>query len=129
MSWVSNSTMARQVTILCVDDEADTLLLRRKLLENQGFGVLTALSGSEALRLLAEQRPVDLVLVDYVMPEMRGDEVAGELKRLRPELPVIMMSGYPELPVDLLEMVDGYIRKGQDPDVVLGVIQRALARR
>ncbi|MGO8793329.1 MAG: response regulator [Candidatus Sulfotelmatobacter sp.] len=121
--------MARQTTILCIDDEADILLLRRKLLESHGFRVITALSGSEALRLLGEELPVDLVLLDYVMPEMNGDEVAEQLKRLHPTLPVIMMSGHPDLPNSLLERVDGYVRKGQDPEVVVGVIHRTLAAR
>ncbi len=121
--------MARQTTILCIDDEADILLLRRKLLESHGFRVITALSGPEALRRLGEELPVDLVLLDYVMPEMNGDEVAEELKRRNPKLPVIMMSGHPELPSSLLERVDGYVRKGQDPEVVLRVIHRTLAAR
>jgi CheY-like chemotaxis protein len=121
--------MARQTTILCIDDDADILLLRQRLLEGHGFKVITALSGSEALRLLAEDRSVDLVLLDYIMPEMTGDEVAQELKRRHPKLPVVMMSGHPELPKALLERVDGYVRKGEDPEVVVGLIQSTLAAR
>jgi DNA-binding NtrC family response regulator len=119
--------MARQTTILCIDDE--TLRLRRKLLESNGFRVITAISGAEGLRVLEEEPTVDLVFVDYIMPEMPGDLVVEELKRRHPTLPVIMMSGHPELPEALLERVDAYVRKGQDLEVVLGVIERTLAAK
>jgi CheY-like chemotaxis protein len=114
-------------TILCIDDDSETLSLRRQVLETNGFSVMTALSGADGLRLLSGSRTIDLVLLDYVMPEMAGDRVAEQLKRLFPSVPIVLVSGFPDLPETLLRNVDGYVRKGQDPDVLIGAITRALA--
>lgn len=115
-------------TILCVDDESETLLLRKRLLEMHGFVVMTAMSGADGLRLLTDGHSVDLVILDYVMPGMNGEWIADEMKRLYPELPIVVMSGFQELPQSLLKMVDGYVRKGEDPEVVIDTVTRALNR-
>jgi CheY-like chemotaxis protein len=121
--------MSRASTILCIDDEPQILSLRKAFLEAFGFRVLTAESGREGLRLLCEGHPVDLVLLDYVMPEMTGDRIAAELKRLYPHLPIVVMSGFPDVPEALLTITDGYVRKGQDPESVIGAITSALASK
>jgi CheY-like chemotaxis protein len=121
--------VSRQMTILCIDDEPEILAGRKRLLEMHGYRVITASSGAEALRMLSEGQAVDLVLLDYVMPEMAGDRVAEELKRLYPILPIVAVSGFPELPEPLLKSVDGFVRKGQDPEVVLVAISNALTAR
>jgi CheY-like chemotaxis protein len=121
--------VSRQTTILCIDDELEILAGRKRLLEMHGYRVITASSGAEALRMLSEGQTVDLVLLDYVMPEMAGDRLAEELKRLYPNLPIVAVSGFPELPERLLNSVDGFVRKGQDPEVVLVAISNALTAR
>jgi CheY-like chemotaxis protein len=121
--------MSHASTILCIDDEAQILSLRKQLLETHGFKVLTARSGREGLRLLAEGHAVDLVLLDYMMPGMTGDRIAAEVKRLYPRLPIVVMSGFPDLPKALLTIADGYVRKGQDPEFVIGAITSALASK
>jgi CheY-like chemotaxis protein len=75
-----------QGTILCIDDDAMNLLLRKTLLQSVGYSVLTASTGLDALTLF-QQWPVAAVVVDFQMPEMNGAEVAAEMKRLRPEVP------------------------------------------
>lgn len=83
-------------TILVVDDELTVLSLVQLMLARDGYGVLVASSGAEALRLF-EVWPdihVDLVLLDLMMPEMNGVELAARLRALRPELPVLHFSGY-----------------------------------
>jgi CheY-like chemotaxis protein len=121
------NSMTLQATILCIDDESETLKLRKQLLEMYGYSVLTASSGIDGLRLLSEGESVDLVLLDYAMPEMTGDQVAEELKRLHPRIRVVIMSGFPDLPEGLLGTVDGFVRKGEDPETVIRTITRALA--
>ena len=121
--------MVSRHTILCIDDEPEILTGRKRLLEMHGYRVITASSGAEALRMLSEGQTVDLVLLDYIMPEMAGDRVAEELKRLYPSLPIVAVSGFPELPEHLLKSVDGFVRKGQDPEVVLVAISNALTAR
>jgi CheY-like chemotaxis protein len=120
---------SRPTTILCIDDEPEILRLREQQLEMYGFLVLTASSGTEVLQLLSDGQAVDLVLLDYVMPGMSGDQLAQELKRLYPRVPIVLMSGFQELPETLLRMVDGYVRKGQDPEVVIKTITQALIPR
>jgi CheY-like chemotaxis protein len=120
-------TSRRLTTILCIDDDLEVLRVREQLLEMHGFLVLTASSGTEGLRLLSDGQTVDLVLLDYVLPVMSGSQIAEELKRLYPGVPIVLISGFQELPETLLEMVDGYVRKGQDPEVVIRTITQALA--
>ncbi len=82
-------------TILLVEDAEALRALAREVLERAGYMVLAASDGSEAVRM-AEQRktPIHLLLTDVVMPGMSGREVAEQLKRHRPEIKVVYMSGY-----------------------------------
>src|SRR3954453_6783792 len=86
-----------KAVILCVDDEENSLTLRKLFLQRAGYEVLTANSGKEALELAAS-RHVDLVLSDHLMPGMHGTELAEQIKAEHPELPVILISGVNELP-------------------------------
>src|SRR6266568_2118788 len=67
--------------LLCIDDEVNGLAVRKMVLENEGYRVLTAESGKAGLEIFVLQR-VDLVILDYAMPGMNGDQVAIELKRI-----------------------------------------------
>ncbi len=80
-------------TILVVDDNADLLDLCVDVLRYIGYSVLQAPSGAEALALIDESSSVDAVLIDVTMPVMTGPELAQEIRRRRPDLPVILMSG------------------------------------
>jgi two-component system cell cycle sensor histidine kinase/response regulator CckA len=81
-------------TILVVDDEAKMRQVLRAGLTQHDFNVLDAENGLEALRICQEHSgPIHLVLVDVVMPEMNGVELAPRVKALRPEVQVILMSG------------------------------------
>jgi len=113
-------------TILCIDDDSETLALRRHFLQSSGYSVLTASSAVDGLRTLSDGAGVDLVLLDYMMPGMNGDEVAQKLKGQYPELPVVVVSAVAQLPQRLLTVIDGYVQKGQDPDVLLGTVSRIL---
>jgi DNA-binding NtrC family response regulator len=99
--------------ILCVDDESLPLLLRKLVLEKQGYRVVTASSATDALRALKEH-PVDLVLTDQLMPGGTGTELAQSIKREWPGLPVILMSGVNEIPPDV-GYVDVFISKTEGP--------------
>jgi PAS domain S-box-containing protein len=82
-------------TILLVEDEAEVRRFARELLTRQGYAILEAASGPDALRLWKRHRgAVDLLLTDVIMPQMSGRELADELKALRPDLKVLFMSGY-----------------------------------
>ena len=110
-------------TVLCVDDETIGLRVRKILLETHGFKVLTASSGTQGLMLFANQS-VDLVVLDYYMPEMNGGEVAAEMRRRRPEVPIIFLSAYFSLPPAALELANAFITKGDPPDVLIHKIEQ-----
>jgi two-component system cell cycle sensor histidine kinase/response regulator CckA len=84
-------------TLLLVEDEAAVRSSARRLLERQGYTVLEARHGADALRIVEESgRQIDLVVTDLVMPEMGGRELAERLRTHRPGLRVLFMSGYTE---------------------------------
>src|ERR1700690_3646960 len=80
--------------ILSVDDEPGILVSRQLILESQGDQVLTAIDGEQALSMFAAQ-PVDLVLLDYIMPGINGGVVAKEMKNRDPRVPVVIVSASP----------------------------------
>lgn len=83
-------------TILVVDDENDVRELAVAVLEAQGYEVLTAFNGQDALRVFREhtRSPIHLVVSDIVMPQMNGKVMAEWLRALDPELKVLFISGY-----------------------------------
>ena len=85
--------MRPKKVILCIDDNEQSLSIRKFMLETRGYRVLSALSGREAIELFQHAGTVDLVLTDLVMPEMDGAEVIRVLKELAPEIPMILISG------------------------------------
>ncbi len=86
---------ARGATILVVDDDQAVRRSVVRMLESSGFTVISAHSGQEALDLTEQlERPVHLLLTDMLMPGMRGDELAAELRSKRPKLRVIYSTGY-----------------------------------
>ena len=82
--------------ILVVDDELTILSMTQRILGHDGYGVLVAASGKEALRLfeLWPDIKIDLMLVDIVMPDMNGPDLVDRIWSTRPELPVLYFSGY-----------------------------------
>lgn len=78
--------------ILVVDDEEDVRRLAGLYLREAGYLVREAADGVEALAVLA-RHPVDLVILDLVMPEKEGAETVQEIRRTRPQLPVLAISG------------------------------------
>lgn len=83
-------------TILLIDDEEFIITIGEALLTQRGYKVLTAKSGKQALKLIEEDQPetIDLVLMDMIMPGMTGEELFNTIHSLRPQLPVILSSGY-----------------------------------
>lgn len=96
--------------LLCIDDNEDVLECEKLFLESFGYSVLTAASGGEGLEL-ASKHSVDVVILDYFMPEMNGQEVAIRMKRLKPLAPIIMLSGTVDIPEQALKWVDAFIAK------------------
>jgi two-component system, NtrC family, response regulator len=115
-------------TILVVDDEVNYLTVMEALLGEENYEVLTAPGGQEALKL-ATNNDVDLVLTDMKMPKMNGIELLGEVKRLYPDLPVIMMTAFGTVEKAVAAMKAGafdYILKPFKNEELLVTIARAL---
>jgi len=109
-------------TIALVDDDPDYLEAARRLLESEGHVVLTATDGDEALELL-RKTTVDLLLLDYFMPKMTGEQVVQELRTFDTSTQVILQTGYANErpPREMLRRLDiqGYYDKSEGPDRLL----------
>lgn len=110
--------MPPRKVVLCIDDEAPALNLRKLVLEASGFSVLTTSNGEEGL-LILDSHHVDAAVVDYSMPGIHGGVVAAEIRRRRPRLPVIMLTAYNFVNETLSNSVDVFIIKGEDPDLLV----------
>jgi CheY-like chemotaxis protein len=83
--------MRPKKTILCVDDNEQTLSVRKFLLETRGYRVHTAINGQDAIALFSSTQ-IDLVLTDLSLPQMDGNALIGHLKEIAPEIPMILTS-------------------------------------
>jgi CheY-like chemotaxis protein len=112
-------------TILCVDDYETSLGAWCLYLQSAGYLVTTAQTAQEGLQLFAVS-PVDLVLLDYAMPDISGDDVAATMKRIKPDVRILMFSGAPHVPENARVHVDAFLQKGQSPMVILDKIRELL---
>ena len=117
---------ATKRTILCIDDDQAILCYEKALLERSDYAVITASSAQQGLRL-ATMCKCDAVLLDYEMPGMNGHEVAAEIKRVRPELRVIILSGS-EVPAQALALVDAFVPKLEAGRQLLPMIAELCSR-
>ncbi|GLQ11259.1 hypothetical protein GCM10007913_31910 [Devosia yakushimensis] len=85
-------------TILVVDDDALINMNTVDMVEDLGHTALEAYSGKQALEILGSDRQVDVLITDYAMPGMTGVELAGKARQLRPGLPILLATGYADLP-------------------------------
>jgi CheY-like chemotaxis protein len=123
-SFATQSTQDK--IVLCVDDEKTGLMVRRILLEHQGYKVLTAEGGTEAVALF-EQYPVNAVVLDYAMPGLNGAEVATLMRQRKPEVPILLLSAYVTFSEEVLKLVDQSMTKGDGPTVLLEHLHRLIS--
>ena len=112
--------------LLCVDDEPLGLQVRKLLLESEGYKVLTATNGTEALSLFAAN-PIRAAVLDYAMPNMNGGELAIELRRLKPEVKIMILSGQLWLPTEVIRLADAVVVKGGGTSDFLSAVQKLLS--
>jgi CheY-like chemotaxis protein len=109
--------------LLCIDDRPELLELRRAYLEGNGFFVETASSRLDAIKLL-EETPVDAILLECKQEGMDMEAIAYHLNRRYPNLPIILLSAYCEMPERILWLVDEYVMKSEMPEGLTRVIER-----
>jgi signal transduction histidine kinase len=88
----------RRLTLLFVDDDFLISLSTAALLEDLGHDVIKASSGPAALDVVKSGKPIDLLITDYAMPGMTGVQLAEAVRELRPDLPILLATGYADLP-------------------------------
>ena len=126
--------MAETETLLVVENEAAIKSLVQMALERHGYAVLTAESGSEALRLAAAHHgPIDLLITDVVMPDLRGPDLAKRLVAQRPGLTTLFMSGYMDDTLEedttSLPVPVDFIHKPFLPSALVAKVREMLDRR
>src|SRR5580692_8070174 len=117
------SEFPKRKTILCIDDDNSVLEYHKALLERRGYDVLTAASPLEGLQMAAACG-IAAVIVDYHMPEMNGHEVAIEIKRIKPQTPIVLFSSDDAIPEPALKAVDAFVSKNEASHCLLPVITR-----
>jgi CheY-like chemotaxis protein len=111
-------------TLLCIHDLREVLKVRKTILESHGYRVKIASSGYDAMKIL-EEASVSAVLLEYKHEGMDAEAVARHIKHRFPNLPIILLSAYSEVPGQILWLVDGYVMKGELSEQLLPIIERA----
>ncbi len=117
--------MLKHGNLLCVDDDPIGLKVRKLLLEHFGFRVCTTTSGRDALALCRSRR-FDAVVLDYQMPGMNGSQVARELRRMDPKIPILMLSAYPSPPESVTRAVNTFACKTEPITLLVAKIEGLL---
>ena len=120
---------SEKLTILCIDDDKTSVVLKKAVLQSAGYSVLTATSGREAIEIVESGACIDLVIVDYLMPEMDGSMVAAAIRTARPNLQIVMLTAYVAVPENSENWVDHIIRKGQEPALFLKEVAKVVEKR
>ncbi|SRR5579871_471039 len=113
--------------VLCVDDDHMTLAFMKLVLEKNGFSVHTAADWRCALNTIKEN-PIDLVMLDYEMPDMKGHELAVWIRSLNPEVPILLHSSSSDVPEIAIKVTDAVIPKGVEPCVLIASISNLIMR-
>jgi len=111
--------------VLCIDDRLELLELRKAALESSGFHVETATSGYAAIKILQETL-VDAVLLEYKQQGIDAEAIAHQIHRRFPNVPIILLSAYFEMPERILWLVDAYVMKSELPERLARVIERVM---
>ena len=121
--------MNEKIKVLMVDDEAQFRSTTKKILTRRGFETILAENGEEAIKKLRENP--DVVILDVKMPGMDGHETLNEIKKLHPQLPVIMLTGHGSMPSAQEALISGafdYLSKPCDIDLLANKITDAHAQ-
>ena len=112
--------MPRKPLILCIDDELRPLVMRRLLLEADGYKVITASTAAEALDCV-RNNSVNLIITDQLLVKTTGIELAAKIKKLRPGVPILLLTGLIDFP-PLDANIDAVMSKLDGPEAFLALV-------
>lgn len=110
--------------LLCIEDDPIHLILRKKVLEQDGYNVIGVTTAADALIALRET-PVSAIIADHMLQGTTGIELAHEIKSIKPHVPIILFSG--TVPKHLT-CVDVYVNKGEPTASFLGIVRGVVQR-
>lgn len=113
--------------VLCVDDDIVILDVVKLILEKNGFSVLTATNWQQALDAF-RNNSIDLVMLDYEMPDVKGHEVAMRIRDLNPDVPIILHSGSSDVPEIAKRVTDALIQKGVETHILVATISNLIMK-
>ena len=116
--------LASKPVILCVEDNEVYLRLRKAVLEQAGYAVLSATTGTEAMEILRDA-PVCLVLSDHMLRGTTGTFLAKQMKKIKRKVPIILYSGKPP---ESMRNVDGFINKDESMPRFLSLVGNFVKR-
>lgn len=120
--------MRPKKVILCVDDNEQDLSVLKFMLSTNGYRVLSATNGQEAIAIFGDSA-VDLVLVDFAMPQMNGDQLIRRLKQIAAHIPMVLL-GEPQKMDGQIHAADALVsKKGCSPMELLECIKLKSARK
>ena len=114
--------MPQKLRLLCIDDEEVGLRVRKAVFERAGYEVLTAQNAQTGIELF-KTLEFDGVVLDFLIPGANGGDIAAALKDIRPEVPILLLSAYVNLPDNVLRQVDAQVLKGAGPEEMLRQVQ------
>jgi len=122
---IGRTKEARSLRVLLVDDDILVSMGAADMLLDLGHSVTEAQSGAHALKLLETDSPFDVVVTDYAMPGMNGFELAQRIKEKNPKLPIILATGYAELPA-LRPIEFGHLSKPYTSKDLASALEKAV---
>ncbi len=105
----------KTVRVLCIENQMDDLATLRRLLEMAGYEVVSATTGKQGLLLLATQS-IQAILVEYDLPDIAGNILQAEIKRIRPDVPTLLFAGGVGQTSSLIRFFDAYFRGTENPE-------------
>lgn len=102
------------IRVLCVENHPDYMDALKYMLETAGYVVMPATTGGQAVHLLTTL-PVDGVLLEYDLPDAPGSAVRAEMKRIKPDVPILLFNGLGSQTPFLLRFLDAYLRNSERP--------------
>ena len=118
--------MAYPILVLLIDDDEDYVSLMKTILEDEGYSVDYAYNGHDGLvKVVAGKYAA--IITDYVMPLLKGDEVAKKIRRIDNEVGIILLTGYkPAIPLEVLERFSTVLEKPVSPEEVLKALRKVV---